>query len=441
MKSTTFHLGPVTRRRRRFTLVVGLTFVLGSLFVALAGSAAVFPPADSEPQSLVASPQVALDWNATAVATTIAAGKSQPESGLYVGLTQAAVYDAVIAIEGGFHPYLSVPGVPPGSSAEAAAAAAAYGVLVEYFPAQKPALDAAYVTSLAGLPDGSAKDRGVLVGQQVAAGLIAARIDDGRNAPVPFAPTPGPGVWQPTPPAFLPALHPWLGAMRPLLLDTASQFRPGPPPSLDSPQYTRDFNETRLFGALDGSLRTPEQTETALFWTENAAQQYNRALRTFVSARQLNLRDAVHALAMADTTMADALIGCWDAKITYAFWRPVTAIPAGDTDGNNQTTADPGWLPLRPTPNHPEYPSAHTCLAGALSEALSGIAGTNNIDLEVSSTVTGTTRDYRHVDDLKRDIINARVFVGFHWRTSGEVGFKLGTDIARWSLRHYFEKD
>lgn len=420
---------------RRFSVV------LGGLFLAIALSAAVSTASHQQSAEAAVSPQVALDWNATAVATTIAAGKSQPESGLYVGLTQAAVYDAVIAIDGGFHPYLIVPGVPPGSSDEAAAAAAAYGVLVGYFPGQKPALDAAYAASLAGIADGTAKDRGVLVGQQVAAGLLAARIDDGRDAPVPFAPTPGPGVWQPTPPAFLPALTPWLGSMKPLLLDSPSQFRPGPPPALGSARYARDFNETRLYGALNGSLRTPEQTETALFYTENAAQQYNRALRGFVAARNPNLRDAARELAMGDMTMADALIACWDAKDTYAFWRPVTAIAAGNTDGNNRTTADPNWLPLRPTPNHPEYPSAHNCLAGALGESLSEITGSDRINLDVSSTVTGTTRRYQTVDDLKQDIINARVFVGFHWRTSGEVGFRLGTDVARWGLHHNFKQD
>ncbi len=420
---------------RRFSVV------LGALLLVIALFAAVSTASHQRAAQAAASPQVALDWNATAVATTIAAGKSQPESGLYVGLTQAAVYDAVIAVDGGFHPYLIVPGVPPGSSDEAAAAAAAYGVLLGYFPAQKPALDSAYATSLAGIPDGTAKDRGVLVGQQVAAGLLAARIDDGRDATVPFAPTPGPGVWQPTPPAFLPALTPWLGVMKPLLLDSPSQFRPGPPPALDSGRYARDYNETRLYGALNGSLRTPEQTETALFYTENAAQQYNRALRGFVSNAQMNLRDAARALAMADTTMADALIACWDAKDTYVSWRPITAIAAGNTDGNARTTADPTWLPLRPTPNHPEYPSAHNCLAGALSESLSEITGSDVINLDVSSTVTGTTRHYRRVDDFKRDIIDARVFVGFHFRTSGEVGFRLGTDVAHWALHHFFEKN
>jgi hypothetical protein len=416
-------------------------FVLGSLFLVLALSAAASTAAHKHVAEAAASPQVALDWNAIAVATTIAAGKSQPESGLYVGLTQAAVYDAVIAIDGGFHPYLIVPGVPPGSSDEAAAAAAAYGVLVGLFPGQKPALDASYAASLGGIPDGTAKDRGVLVGQQVAAGLIAARIDDGRDAAVPFAPAPGAGVWQPTPPAFLPALTPWLGTMKPLLLDSASQFRPGAPPALDSARYARDYNETRLYGALNGSLRTPQQTETAVFWTENAAAQYNRALRGFIAAGNANLRDAARDLAMGDMTMADALIACWDAKDTYASWRPVTAIQAGNTDGNDRTTADPNWLPLRPTPNHPEYPSAHNCLAGSLSETLSQIAGSDVINLDVSSVVTGTTRHYRQVDDLKRDIIDARVFVGFHFRTAGEVGFRLGTHIAHWALQQNFGKD
>ncbi|MGH3040695.1 MAG: vanadium-dependent haloperoxidase, partial [Gaiellaceae bacterium] len=309
------------------------------------------------------------------MATTIAAGKPQAESQLYVGFAQAAVYDAVVAVEGGYEPHLIVPGVPPGSSAEAAAAAAAYGVLVSYFPAQKPMLDAAYAASLDAIPDGPAEDRGVLVGQQVATGLVAARIDDGRDAPVPFDPPLAPGAWRPTPPGFLPALHPWLGVMKPFVLERASQFRPGPPPALGSNRYARDFEETKRYGALVGSLRTPEQTETGLFWTEHAPQQYNRAVRGFVTSRGLNLRDAARALVLADAVMADAFIACWDAKNTYAFWRPVTAIPEADTDGNERTTPDPGWQPLQPTPSHPEYPSAHNCLAGALAEALSDVAG------------------------------------------------------------------
>ena len=249
--------------------------LLTGAVIALSAAGAVSAPARPQPQATATSPQVVLDWNATAVATAIAAGKSQPESTLYVGLTQAAVYDAVIAIEGGFDPYLIVPGVPPGASAEAAAAAAAHGVLVSYFPAQQAALDAAYATSLAGIPDGTSEDRGVMVGRQVATGLVAARIDDGRGASVPFDPVLAPGVWRPTPPALLPALHPWLGAMKPLVLQSASQFRPGPPPALGSARYARDFEEVRALrraervaaharadrdgSLLDGARRHPVQ--------------------------------------------------------------------------------------------------------------------------------------------------------------------------------------
>ena len=328
--------------------------------------------------------------------------------------------------------------MPPNSSPEAAAAAAAYGVLVSYFPAQKPTLDAAYATSLAGITDGPAEDRGVLVGQQVAAGIIAARIGDGRDASDTFTPTPQPGVWRPTPPAFRPALTPWLANMTPLLLEEASQFRPGPPPFLDSRQYARDFEETRLYGASSGSLRTAEQTETARFWTEHIASFYNRNLRRVVSERAFDLRAAARALALTNTVIADSLIACWDAKYTYGLWRPVTAIPAGDTDGNSRTTGDPTWEPLLPTPNHPEYPSAHNCATAGFGAAMAELAGSRRIELDVDSTVTGTTHRFDHVNDLEREIVNARVWVGYHWRTSDEVGYQLGERVARWTLQRYF---
>jgi hypothetical protein len=357
---------------------------------------------------------------------------------VYVGLTLAAVFDAVIAIERGYEPYLVVPGVPPGSSAEAAAAAAAHGVLVAYFPAQKPALDAAYAASLAGIPDGQAEDRGVLVGRQVATGLIAARTDDGRDDPEPYAPAPEPGVWRPTPPAFLAAQTPWMATMRPLLLRSPAQFRPGPPPALDSFRYARDFNETRLYGARDGSRRTAEQTETARFWTELVQQQYNRTLRDLVTRLGLDLREAARALALGSTVIADSFIACWDAKYAYGYWRPVTAIPAGHTDGNRRTAADPAWEPLAPTPNHPEYPSAHTCGTAALGASAAALVGRDRIELDISSAVTGTTRHFDRVDDLGWDIENARVYIGYHWRTAGEVGSWLGGRIARWALPRYF---
>ena len=263
----------------------------------------------------------------------------RPDPGLYVGLTQAAVYDAVIAIDGGFRPYLIVPGVPPGSSDEAAAAAAAYGVLVGYFPAQKPALDTAYATSLAGIPDddreGPWRPRWT-AGRSGAAGRPDRRRTQRRSAVRPHART---GSLAADAACVPPGAHSVAGSDETVAARQRLAVPARAAAALDSPQYARDFNETRLYGALNGSLRTPQQTETALFYTENAALQYNRALRSFVAARDMNLRDAARALAMADTTMADALIACWDAKNTYAFWRPVTAIAAGGTDGNDRTKA------------------------------------------------------------------------------------------------------
>jgi hypothetical protein len=417
----------------------GQRLVLSALaVVVLSANVPAAAPARPRQAASVASPQVVLDWNATAAATLLASGKPQPESMVYIGLTQAAVYDAVIAIEGGFEPYLVVPDVPPGSSPEAAAAAAAHGVLVTYFPAQKPALDAAYAASLAGIPDGPAQDGGVLVGQRVAAGLVAARIGDGRDDLEPFTPTPEPGVWRPTPPAFLAAQTPWMATMKPLLLKSAGQFRPGPPPALDSVRYARDFEEVRLYGAKNGSLRTVEQTETARFWTELVQQQHTRTLRNLVTRLGLDLREGARALAMGTTVMADSLIACWDAKFAYGYWRPVTAIPAGATDDNPRTVADPAWEPLAPTPNHPEYPSAHTCVTAGLGVAAAALVGGDRIELDVASTVTGTTRHFTHVNDLERDIEDARVYIGYHWRNSGEVGSRLAERVARWSLEHYF---
>jgi hypothetical protein len=390
-------------------------------------SAAVAAPASAHMPAT--SPRVALDWNQTAVATLAATGKPQTESMIYMGLTQAAVYDAVTAIEGRFEPYRIRPGVPPHASSEAAAAAAAHGVLSAYFPAQKPALDAAYAASLSGIPDGPGEDRGVLVGRQVASGIVASRIDDGRDAPAPPTPAADPGVWRPTPPGFLAPQTPWVANMTPLLLRRISQFRPGPPPRLNSRLYARDLVEARVWGASNGSPRTPEQTETALFYTESVVPMDNRALRGLVGRLELDLEGAARALAMGNTAIADSLSACFEAKYRYWFWRPVTAI---------QLTADASWEPLGTTPNHPEYPAAHGCNTSALGEVTAALVGSDRIDLTLDSTVTHTAHSFGTVDELEREIVNARIWAGFHYRNSGEVGVRLGERVSRWALRHYF---
>jgi hypothetical protein len=227
-------------------------------------------------------------------------------------------------------------------------------------------------------------------------------------------------VWQPTPPALAPALTPWLAKVRPLLLRRPSQFRPGAPPALSSALYAHDLRETERLGGADSPDRTPAQTEIARFWSEPTAAQYQRALRGYVAGS--STRDAARLLATVDVTTADALIACWDAKYTYGFWRPVTAIGHG-------------WQPLLVTPNHPEYPSAHGCTTAALAETLARLAGTRRIGLTVSSTVTGATQRFATADDLERQIVDARVWGGLHFRDSVLVGERLGRAVARFDLR------
>jgi hypothetical protein len=413
-----------------------------SAVAALMAAAAVAPgAADAHRPPLPAvSPQVALDWNQTAVTTLAASGKPQTESMIYMGLTQAAVYDAVVSIQGGFEPYLIHPGVPPGASPEAAAATAAHGVLSAYFPTQKPALDAALAAALAAVPDGASEARGTLVGRQVAAGIVAARVEDGRDAP--FDPEPtflSAGVWRRTPPAFAQAQTPWVAKMTPLLLRSTSQFQPGPPPALTSRRYARDFEETRLYGAKNSAVRTPAETETALFYTDSVVGMNNRALRSVIARRRLDLTGAARALAMGDMVIADADAACLQAKYAYWFWRPVTAIPLAGADGNPATVADPAWVPLRDTPNHPEYPGAHGCNTAALGAVVADLLGTDRIELDLASNVTATIHHLATVADLEHEIVNARTWIGFHFRHSSETGVRLGERVAHWALDRYFQ--
>jgi hypothetical protein len=359
-------------------------------------------------------------WNDVATqAIAGTAGKGTPEAFLYLAFVQQAVDDAVVSAQGGHAPYAPTVPAPAGASAEAAAAAAAHRVLATYLPDQQASLDAAYAASLAAEPAGAARAAGVLVGEQAAAQIVSARVGDGRDAPVTFSPPPAPGVWRPTPPALLPALTPWMGRVRPLLLRRPDQFRPGPPPALSSPQYTADLRLTQRLGGVDSAARTPEQTEIARFWSEPTAAQYQRALRGYAAGR--DIADAARLFATVDVTAADALIACFDAKYTYGFWRPVTALP--------------GWQPLLVTPNHPEYPSAHGCTTAAVAEALAKFAGTRRIGLTVTSTVTGTSQRFATAGDLDRQIVDARVWGGLHFRNSVRVGERLGRAVAAYDLR------
>ena len=289
------------------------------------------------------------DWDAVGTPGVHAAALSPAEGHTIFAYVAIAVYDSVMAVKGGYEPFAVDVDAPAGASAEAAVAAAAHRILVHYLPAQASTiLDPAYAASLATIPDGQAKTDGVAVGEGVAALLIAERAGDGFRAPVTYTPPnpPIPGVWLPTAPT--PPIGTYLGLMRPFSLDSADQFRPDGPPALDSKRWARDYNEVKEIGSSTSTTRTAEQTLAARFWAEPPVQQARGSFRKFVLDHELDVVEAARFMAMISVTYADALIACFDAKYHYAFWRPITAIRAGDTDGNDATVGDPAWSPLLP---------------------------------------------------------------------------------------------
>jgi hypothetical protein len=388
---------------------------------------------------------VVTDWNSMANATIVAnGGKSPGASAVWFSYTSLVIYDAVNAITGQYLPFYYHGTGPRNSSVEAAVAAGAHDVLVHYFPAQKAALDTQFNSSLAAITaDQRAKDDGVAVGQAAAMALISARIDDGVEAIVPYAPGSGPGAWLPTPPAFAAALTPWLGQMRPFTMRAASDFLPEGPPALNSEVWQRDYNLTRLYGvASNSSLRSSAETEIGLFWTEHAGQQYARAFNYLVDNYHLGVPDSARLMAMVWTGFADAAIGCFNAKYKYGFWRPATAIAAGG--GNSNLTADPSWTALGPTPPHPEYPAAHGCVTGAVSSAIAGFFGATRVHILVDSKSFSDgvhQHTFENTADLMDEVFWARIYAGFHYYHSLEVGRQLGETVAQQLVRRFRRQD
>ncbi len=412
-------------------LLLALTAVTGP--AATATAAGHVPPA--------ADPQAVRDWNALATDTISAhVGATRPsgQAVIWHGFVSAAVYNAVVGIQGRYAPYKWRARGPSTASPEAAAVTAAHRVLLTYFPASQAPLDTAYAASLARIPDGTAKRQGVAFGERAAGHLVALREGDGRFAPVEFTAAPAPGVWRPTPPAHQPFIDPWLGRLRPMLLASPSQFRPGGPPALPSARYARDVNEVKSMGARTGSPRTARQTETALFFGGNLTVQLQSAFRDHSARHHLDIAETARLFAAANASATDAVVTAWDAKLHYGFWRPVTAVQLAGTDGNPATEADPQWQPLLVTPPHPDYLSGHTTVTGAVVRTLTGILGTPHLDLTFSSEATGTTRHYDRAARLNGDMIDARVWGGIHFRTADIDGCEAGSRIGGWTLAHYF---
>ena len=368
------------------------------------------------------------------------------EAAVLMGIVHVAIYDAAVAVEGGYRPYAATPSAPAGTSAAAAIATAAYETLTGLQPqlgASQAILDADHAAYLAAIPDGASKSTGIAIGTRVARSVLALRANDGRGCTTTLAdlgpPAPAPGVWQPGPGA---ALGVCLPGMRPLALQRASQFRPGHPDGLRSRAYAENLSQVEELGRIDSTNRTPEQTSQALFWTDHDIRQWNDGMLRLAADRGLGLVRTARMLALAHVAGGDAMIACFDAKYHYWFWRPYQAIPAADSDGNPATAADPGWMPLGTTPNFPEYPSAHACHSTAIVNALDAFFGTDRVRFALDSRAPGLTdrtRTYRRLRDVVEDVDQARVLIGFHFFSSDLRGSALGRTVGRYVARHYFQ--
>ena len=388
----------------------------------------------------VARADMVTDWNANAsTALFVVAGQGPQQSVPHLAMVHGAVYDAVNAIDGGHEGYLLTSRVAqPFDSKEAAAATAAYRVLLHLVPAQQSVLDGQYATSLAAIPDGSAKTRGIRVGEAAAAAMIAARTDDGRFGAYRFPVGSGPGDWRPVLPAFVNDPNAWLKDVRPFLIESGTQFQSDGPLSLTSRKYAREFDEVKSLGSATSTTRTADQTLAARYWAENPPATWSRIVRLLSVQQGLSLTDNARLYAMLYMTAADSLITVWNDKAHYLFWRPITAIREADTDDNPRTTADPNWLPLIPTPPYTEHSSGHSGLSASFVATLQDFFCTDHIAWTDTNN-GGLTRSFSRFSEAIDEVIEARVWSGIHFHTADEQGAKIGRQVAKWRERHFFK--
>jgi hypothetical protein len=355
-------------------------------------------------------------------------------------MAHAAMHDAVNSVAPRYEAY-AVRVSPSGeASIEAAAVQAAYGVLIRLLPAQAATLDAARSASLSRIHDGPDKEEGLAVGEAVAGQIVALRSTDGSDVDGTYAFGSGPGEYQRTPPTFGNPSIPAFRFVKPFVLKRGDQFRAEGPPSLDSDEWAADFNETKRLGSVNSAERTAEQTEIALCDAEPSLPMWNRVARTVSAQRRTGLVENARLFALLNLAMVDANIACWDSKYTYRFWRPVTAIPLADTDGNDETEADPAWTPLRPTPLHPEYPSAHSCVSNAAAKVLTSFSGKHiAFSMATSTCPAGVVRSYRSFQALADEVGDSRIYIGFHFRSSIRDGAKLGRHVGHWTFHRFLQ--
>jgi len=370
---------------------------------------------------------VVMDWNARADAIATEKRLLPPVHGRVLAMMHVAMFEAVNAIERRYVPYRLKLVADRKTSGDTAAAVAGHDVLVALFPEQKSALDALLAETLDRVADGPVRERGVILGRKAAEGILELRSADGSDVTETYRPITTPGVYVPT----VVPVSSTVSGYTPWVLSSAAQFRPGAPPSLTSETWTRDLNEIRDIGGLHSKTRTAEQTDIAKFWFLTGARTLNPIVQQVAAHKHLDLLDCARLFALTSMAAEDAFIAVFDAKYAFNFWRPVTAIRNADEGGDAHTARDAGWLPLGETPMHPEYPCAHCITSAAVAAVLQAVAGKDVGEITLTSpTAPGVVRRWTNLEDYRDEVSNARVWAGFHYRFSTEVGKDMGKKIG-----------
>jgi hypothetical protein len=399
--------------------------------------------------SAISAQNVVTDWASIiqpAVLNNAPNGARSPATAEILHATiQLAIYDAAMAVEGGYAPFAANLSAPAGADVRAAVATAAYQTArARVAASQFSYLDAQYAAYMATIPNSQAKTDGTAVGEASAAAMLALRANDGYNnivlylcssIPLPIA------EFQPNGGCGTQPVDAKVGQIKPFTYTDPAEFRPNGPSPLTSDEYTADFIETRDYGRSNSTFRSAEQTDVVFFWSENTYNQLSRSLTSLAVSRGLNVREAARFLAMTHCSAADSAIAGFAAKYYYRAWRPRTAIPLADLDGNPSTDADLTWTPLL-TVNHPEYPSGHSFFTTAVTDAVAAYFGTNKVSWTLTTTAPQavvTSRTYKDVNTLMREVDNARIWAGLHWRHSMRHGAQVGRKVAQHVTRNFFQ--
>ena len=379
---------------------------------------------------------VITDWDQKAI-ELVGPRMPSPQAQRIVAIMHAAMFDAVNAIEPRYRPYAVALRAPAATSKEAAAATAAAIVLAKLQPVAEEELKGALTAYLSNVPDSGGKSEGIALGQTVAAKVLESRANDGADALDAYRPKTKPGVYVPTP---ITVASTWSN-LTPFALKGASQFRPGPPPSLTSEEWAADYNEIKTFGGKTSAERSARQSEDARFWLITGPSAYHPIARQLVAAKKMSVVDSARFMALVAMAEADAYIAVMDGKYHYDFWRPITAIRNGDLNGNPATVQDVTWQPIDNTPMHPEYPCAH-CICGAtlaaLVETLFGSADVPEVTM-TSATAPGATHRWTNLWALSNEVSEARIWAGFHYRFSTRAGQDMGRKIGQYVAKNIMQ--